>query len=222
LTRTLVADTCGEHVESNCPFCDRRQFEERLIAEVDGFYIIATLGQITDGGYVLLFPKEHVSCEGDYSEKQIHKANVALTCIEEFLFKEYKPASLTRFEHGIVGQTVKHAHLHVLPVGLDLMPRIKKDFPMSPLDSFADVKKTLFELYQEKKSPYLSWGIEDETGEGVKDWVCWNPPAPPQYLRIITAEALGRPERANWRTMDADLDRQLWSETVRRLKPYFT
>jgi len=44
----------------NCPFCDKKQFEERLIAEVDGFYLIATLGQITDGGYVLLVPKEHV------------------------------------------------------------------------------------------------------------------------------------------------------------------
>jgi hypothetical protein len=41
------------------------------------------------------------------------------------------------------------------------------------------------------------------------------------YLRIVAAEALGKPERANWRTMDAALDKKLYLETVSRLKPYF-
>ena len=51
--------------------------------------------------------------------------------------------------------------------------------------------------------------------------VCWNPPAPPQYLRLIVAELLGHPERGNWRNMDPELDKQLGQETVDRLKLYF-
>ena len=33
---------------NNCVFCDRSKFEERLIHETENFYVIATLGQITD------------------------------------------------------------------------------------------------------------------------------------------------------------------------------
>ncbi|HEY4494942.1 MAG TPA: hypothetical protein VJC01_00655 [Candidatus Paceibacterota bacterium] len=44
-------------VDNNCVFCDRSKLEERLIAENKDWYLIATLGQITDGGYVLIFNK---------------------------------------------------------------------------------------------------------------------------------------------------------------------
>lgn len=209
----------------NCPFCDRRQFEERLIAEVDGFYIIATLGQITDGGYVLLVPKKHISCAGAFSEEQVERASRVITKIGFALTSEYAVdlshgclMPITLFEHGIVGQTVKHAHFHFLPTVLDLTSRIKKDFPESIVQQLEYLGQ-LQVLYSVNPQPYLWWVAGKEDDAEVR--VCWNPPAPPQYLRIITAEALGRPERANWRTMDSELDKRLWSETVRRLKPYF-
>ena len=44
-------------MDSNCVFCDRTKFEECIIAENKDWYLIATLGQITDGGYVLIFNK---------------------------------------------------------------------------------------------------------------------------------------------------------------------
>lgn len=209
----------------NCPFCDRRQFEERLIAEVDGFYIIATLGQITDGGYVLVFPIEHIICMGALSREQASKVNELASKVCRVLTQEYELKQsrdslypVTLFEHGIVGQTVKHAHLHFLPTVLDLTPRIQSDFPESQIIQLEYVRH-LQKLYQERLQPYLNWMTGQEGNTKVR--VCWDPPAPAQYLRIITAEAFGRPERANWRTMDPELDKRLWSETVRRLKPYF-
>ena len=119
---------------NNCPFCDIKQFEEQLIAEVDGFYIIATLGQITDGGYVLLFPKEHILCMGALAREQNLKVLKISREISQILTCEYNQAQalywssvwpVTLFEHGIVGQTVKHAHLHILPsvVNFELMIR---------------------------------------------------------------------------------------------------
>ncbi len=225
-----MADTCGERVESNCPFCNINQFDERLIAEVDGFYIIATLGQITDGGYVLLVPKDHITCMGALTKEQNLKASKISKEICQILTCEYNQAQalywssvypITLFEHGIVGQTVKHAHLHFIPTVLDLTLKIQMDF--RPLGSRIEQLKYVGHLqnsYRDEPMPYLYWvtGKENDTTERV----CWNPPAPAQYLRIITAEALGRPERANWRTMDPELDKRLWSDTVRRLKPYFS
>ena len=200
----------------DCVFCDRSQFEERLCGETNDFWIIATLGQITDGGYVLLVPKRHVECVGAMTSKEIKLLEKLLIKISDALLKEYSFSSPTLFEHGIVGQTIKHAHLHVVPVNLDITNRIIRDFSRNVFL----IQKSLSQFRMACKKiqkPYILW--EDFTVGGLKAFL--SPDAPLQYLRTVVAEALGRPERANWRNMDSELDRKLWSETVRRLKPYF-
>ena len=67
------------------------------------------------------------------------------------------------------------------------------------------------------RKKYLLWS----TPEGMIK-VAIDPPALLQYLRIVAAELIGRPERGDWRNMDQELDKQLWQETVNRLKPYFS
>ena len=126
------------------------------------------------------------------------------------------PYPVTIFEHGIVGQTIKHAHLHLLPGAADLTSKIRADFPSSEIEEIRGISY-LPEIYSQISKPYLFW-----TTPSGKSLVCWNPPAPPQYLRIIFSEAVARPERANWRNMDPELDKKLWTETVRHLKPYFS
>ena len=128
-------------MSENCPFCDRKQFEERLIAKTEGFYIIATLGQITDSGYVLLFPDEHTLCMGALSREQTSTMLGLAKKICSALTQKYKLEQarqslypITLFEHGIVGQTIKHAHLHLLPTILDLTQKIQDDFPGSKIE----------------------------------------------------------------------------------------
>jgi len=122
------------------------------------------------------------------------------------------------FEHGIVGQTIQHAHLHLLPAKIHMCGRIYRDFPNAQfwfLDSDSlEILRCNYVMTGIKK--YLLWS----TPEGLLK-AAIDPPAPPQYLRIIAAELLGRPERGNWRNMDPELDKRLWQETVSRLKPYF-
>ncbi|GMQ95425.1 MAG: hypothetical protein BMS9Abin13_538 [Patescibacteria group bacterium] len=189
--------------------------EERIIAEDDTYYVIATLGQITDGGYALIVPKRHVSCIGEMTPGEIEEMAVW----EERLslaIRETGWGPSVCFEHGKVGQTVQHAHLHVVPAELwELTARVEKDFPtrrITAVNSFCQLR----EAYTDHLAPYLFWRL----GDGVHR-ICWDPPAPKQYLRIIVAELLGRPERADWKKMDADLDKRLWQETVSRLKQHF-
>ena len=201
----------------DCVFCDKSKFEERLVGETKDFWIIATLGQISDGGYVLLVPKKHVECVGAMTSKEVgllDKLGVK-TC--DALIQEYGIATdIIFFEHGIVGQTIKHAHLHIVPAIEIIANRIYDDFPKNDVSCIVSLSDFRNNLYSKRKEPYLLWNDL----WGMK--VCWNPPAPPQYLRIVVAEALGRPERGNWRNMDPELDKQLWTETVMLLKPYFS
>jgi diadenosine tetraphosphate (Ap4A) HIT family hydrolase len=212
-------------MSNGCPFCDRSQFEERIVAETDSFYVVATFGQITNGGYVLIVPKEHVSCMAEISVSLMsqlldlqRKVCKALT----FEYSLYQPKPyiwpVTMFEHGIVGQTVQHAHLHILPIALDLTLRIRRDFPANWTKQLTFATELRY-IYQKMQSPYLYWsaGLLEDT----ESYVCWDPPAPPMYLRTVAANMVGRSERADWRTMNSKLDRKLWSSTVHRLKLYF-
>lgn len=206
----------------DCVFCDRSKFEERLCGETKDFWIIATLGQIPKkGGYVLLVPKRHVACVGAMTKLEIEMFSSYIYKIRCALYEKYNLLDIdqiTVFEHGIVGQTIKHAHFHFVPEPCNITERALKDFPQNEIVNMESGSlDELRKLYRKRKEPYLIW-----KDDGPKIKICWNPLAPPQYLRTVVAEALGRPERANWREMDPELDKKLWSETVRRLKPYFS
>jgi diadenosine tetraphosphate (Ap4A) HIT family hydrolase len=199
---------------TDCVFCDPEKIKPRTIASLDVVNIVATLGQITEGGYVLLIPTNHVPCLGAMDKEQIKIIDQVADQTVQAIKSEYR-SSVMIFEHGIVGQTIKHAHLHFLPAEIDLSNRIQSDFPESEIQTV----KSLTELqrtYQARQEPYLLWS----TPSGQFS-TCWNPPAQPQYLRIISAEILNVPERADWKKMDPELDKALIDETIKKLAPYF-
>jgi diadenosine tetraphosphate (Ap4A) HIT family hydrolase len=55
----------------HCVFCERKNFEERIITETSSLYFVASLGQITNGGYTLIIPKKHILCVGMASEGEV-------------------------------------------------------------------------------------------------------------------------------------------------------
>lgn len=205
--------------DSACVFCDRSRTSARLITANSDWYVVATLGQIV-GGYVLVIPKEHVSCLGALTSGQAESLQVMVGKVSHALFREYPPReptapySVTMFEHGVVGQTVKHAHLHILPVVVDLTKKIRADFPSVVIEELPD-STYLQELYSNCSEPYLFW-----TSPDGRSMLCRNTPAPPQYLRLLVAELLGFPERGVWHDGDK-ADSLVAQETVARLQPYF-
>ncbi|MBI2108756.1 MAG: HIT domain-containing protein [Parcubacteria group bacterium] len=215
-------------MEKDCPFCNRETFKERIITETNEFFVIATLGQITDGGHVLVFPKRHVICMNLLTEKEQVKLTHLLLYVEDLVHDEYGAyngstvgeRSVILFEHGIVGQTVKHAHLHIVPAHVDLTTKMLQDFPETLYEQFNFVTNGIPEGVGKIGDGYL---LSRPPGVDQKTDIIWDPKGvPAQYFRTRLAEALGRPERANWRDMDPKIDRKLWSETVERLKKYFS
>ena len=164
-------------------------------------------------------PKAHIPCIGAVpgSSELLRTISEAINIAERCFEREYRTEALTVFEHGIVGQTIGHAHFHLLPANLSFTERIRNDFPATEIEEI-EGDESVPKRYARSFEPYLYWASRLDN----KGWVCWNPPAPPQYLRTVAAKLLGRPERGDWHMMDPELDRKLWSETVRRLKPYFT
>lgn len=200
-------------MEKVCVFCNRDNFEKNLITETKDFYLLATLGQITDGGCTLIVPKAHFPCIGAMPKNGIELFSVFISKVREAVEKEYG-IQPTLFEHGVVGQTIPHAHLHLLPASLHFTPKVRADFPLAEIDSFHALEA--LRIHSMANEPYLFWQSPNSMMH-----CCWNPPAPPQYFRDLAAKMLNRPERADWRKMDRELDKRLRSETVRRLKPHF-
>lgn len=209
-------------MKNNCVFCDRSQFEERIIGETKESWIIATLGQITDGGYCLVVPKRHVKCIGAMSEREIESLELLQKRVSRAVAREYESQTLL-FEHGIVGQTIQHAHLHVVPAKLYISGTIKEYFgyyTSNHISSFEILRL----IHGEEQRPYLLWKDASKILRHADDvWLNERSilNTPKQYLRTVIAQKMGRPERADWRNMDPELDKKLWSETVQRLKPYF-
>lgn len=205
-------------MKKKCAFCDKSQFKERLVGEFPDFWVIVTFGQITNGGYLLLVPKRHVTCFGALEATEACVADTIQRDIAEAFRKEYGTKTIF-FEHGICGQTIKHAHLHLLPAKLDITPTVIRHFYNAEFSfMFFGNLAQVQELFTQESKPYLLW--KDARNPHIKAF--WDPKnVPPQYFRIIVAQALGCPERADWRTMDPALDKQLGSETVKRMRPYF-
>lgn len=200
----------------DCLFCDVEKHRERIITETKDFYVMPTVGQITDGGYVLVIPKKHIRCLGDLGTSEYLTVAEIASKMAISIMVIYR-SFVTMFEHGIVGQSVPHAHLHILPAELDITSKIKSDFPNLKFETAPHLGRyDLPMAYSYHSKPYLLWQQEPTQFN-----ICWDPPTPKQYLRKVAAEMLGRPERADWRNVDPKLDKQLMDDTVKRLKPYF-
>ncbi|MDP2630423.1 MAG: HIT domain-containing protein, partial [Candidatus Uhrbacteria bacterium] len=187
-------------------------------------------GQITDGGHVLVFPKKHILCASAVPQSELQEFLDIVYQTESALEHEFGvlvggPPTIL-FEHGIVGQTVKHAHIHLVPADVELTSRMMFDFPNAEFAQCNFFETGIPHEVDMRPRPYLLSVPPINTRKNApvmtKADILWEPHnVPAHYFRTRLAEALGRPERANWRTMDPELDKRLWSETVERLKKYF-
>ncbi|OIP85147.1 hypothetical protein AUK04_01575 [Candidatus Roizmanbacteria bacterium CG2_30_33_16] len=108
-------------------FCKAKQkLTESIIEETSNFLILHD-GFPLLKSHLLVIPKKHYRCFFEIDSS----LNNELKSIKQKIYKFYQriynlPTVI--FEHGIVGQTVLHAHLHFLPTKISLYKYLIKDF----------------------------------------------------------------------------------------------
>src|SRR3989338_2433829 len=83
-----------------------------LLEETEHFRVICDIHPLCEG-HILIVPKEHISCIGACDDAHRKEFLPLYNRCKTFVHDTY--GSVSTFEHGIVGQTVFHAHVHLLP-----------------------------------------------------------------------------------------------------------
>lgn len=95
-----------------CLFCDFDKIKKDILCSSDNFYVKVGVG-ILAPGHVMLLPKMHIACFARLP-KQLSKEFIL---VKDRLFNKVKFTfnEPIIYEHGVYGQSIKHAHLHFLP-----------------------------------------------------------------------------------------------------------
>ena len=101
-------------MEAQCPFCnlpkERVWFDSQdSLAILDGFPLTP--------GHTLVIPKRHVASIFELPQEELNHLSAVVTKVRKILKAKYQPDA---FNIGIndglaAGQTVTHAHIHVIP-----------------------------------------------------------------------------------------------------------
>ncbi len=194
-----------------CVFCDKDRSAESIFYETGNFYAMPTIGQISEGGHSLLIPKYHAPCLGEMGLSLLRECSDVKEELQGAIEREYGKS--IAFEHGIIGQSVPHAHLQILPSNTDIFSTLQHKYPFyKKIDSLEE----LFDIYQRRRV-YLFY--ENQQREKFVFYM----DAIPQYLRLVAAQEMGRTPRGDWKVWRDDpdcakIDDQLMEETTRKLR----
>lgn len=185
----MIEDFSEENIKKNCPHCHPASFGlVDILVESKNFYIFCDPHPLTEG-HLLIIPKKHLSCIGEYSNKLMDEFIELDKLASNFLAENY--GSVSSFEHGKFGQTVYHSHVHYLPFNgspKDIIPEGgNKIYP------FENIKE-LKDIFQ-KDGGYLYFSI------GSKKWTVDKSLTASRFFRDRYAKALNHPKRGNWKAM---------------------
>ncbi|MHB8507773.1 MAG: HIT family protein [Candidatus Dormibacteria bacterium] len=112
-----LADPSTED-QASCIFCHPEAqpgalFETPLLRVVPDLYPLVP-------GHVLLVSRRHLRCYGEASAEELEELSRAAARVRPFLAAAY--GHVLTFENGIAGQSVPHAHLHLIPAGIAEFP----------------------------------------------------------------------------------------------------
>ena len=180
-------------IRENCRLCQKYKSEGSIIFENNNFWIAPALGQIVEG-YLLISTKKCYIGLSELPKSLLDELEILQKKVRKILLKYYTEPIF--FEHGAIashrkgGCCIEHAHIHVVPIDIDLFNDISRYFRPKKI-------KKLRHLTQQfsKQIPYIYY--ENQTGN--KYLFELYKPIPSQYLRRLIALKLNNPEKYDWR-----------------------
>ncbi len=170
--------------------------EHRVLFESPNFVIVPSLGQIVEG-YLLIITKEHYPSMGHLPPQLYAELlwTIERTC--DILRTQYG-CSCVQFEHGPVNSRqrgpccIDHAHLHLVPMDLDL---VSTELQLARTSTADDYPKNASE-YIQAGLPYLY--VKAQNGGTHSAILMDASDLPSQYMRRILANAAGKPHEWDW------------------------
>lgn len=184
-----------------CPFCAEMHDntlnplkQNRIVRETENFIVIPSVGCLVVN-YLLVIPKNHYTCFGQLNKMEYNELYALLEDLHSINQTIFKSKTIM-FEHGSVtensnsGNSVYHAHLHVLPFINTLMDDIlSDDLKVNQISDIHDLRATI-----EKTSSYLYYYDIDK-----KSYDITHAGIVSQYFRRLISKHLNKPDEWNWR-----------------------
>lgn len=180
-------------IEKYCRFCNPPD-KDRILFETQNFYVMLSLGPIKEG-YLLIISKEHIECCGAIPDSLGAEFDKLVSSVKSILKEEYGACIL--YEHGRAGSCLSygegskhcyHAHLHCVPININLNKLIKGALKPIDFNSFEEFRKT----FKSTNEPYLF--VDDGKMQmhiAVND-------LRRQYLRFLASNEIGETELWDW------------------------
>lgn len=103
----------GAVLLETCVFCHRAD-QPTTLFETESLYVMPDKFPLTRG-HILIISKEHLPCYGAASPFVTSEVTSAARRVGHFLRAQFG-AEVWMWENGVSGQSIPHAHLHLLPV----------------------------------------------------------------------------------------------------------
>lgn len=176
----------------DCRLCREYQTKENVIFESDNFFVVPSIGQIVEG-YLLICSKQHFISVSQFPQKLLPEFEEIKSKVRDILTKYYIAPIF--FEHGPTavnkkgGCCVEHAHLHAVPVNVDILVDLLKNFQAKKIEDFSPLVQQL-----EKNIPYFYY----ENQAGGKYLFELSDPVSSQYLRQLVAVKINQKDKWDW------------------------
>lgn len=179
----------AQYSRRDCRHCDLSSpaYNYRLV-ETGNFIVVADAHPLIEG-HILIIPKQHIACVAEYPRDILSEFMPLYSRIRLFVQETY--GSESTFEHGEIGQTVFHSHVHVLPFEGEAQNIVQEG--VQHIQAVAGIQDVREQFEQEGR--YLFFSIGD------LPWTVDTSLGAPRFFRDRFAAALHAPERADWEEM---------------------
>ena len=188
---------------STCSYCDH--LDPLILQEGIHTYITIAIGQIVEG-YLQVCSQQHRTATTGLHQHEMPELEKMKRIIRDSYERVYKNRGIA-FEHGKAGSCLwkddkighkydlcYHAHIHFIPVEIDIRDGIKEFLPKELIiRNLSELKE--FRTQELGNDSYLYFEDSQEVGYA---YPVNEEEIPRQFLRKLVASALDLPEKADW------------------------